>query len=169
MTRLATPLLVVLAAAASTIVVVAPQPAAWAKDDNKKEKDPDKERKEREEKTRRQNLADIASDFGAKDTSALLARVPRGQKLSLGGIGDATGDYSASQAQGVLSAWFADLASLGVETKSDKATVTGKVGKFPVTFRRKGAGADKSGKLYVTLGEPADGGRYTLVKLEVVM
>jgi hypothetical protein len=139
--------------AAPAVLHLVPVAAAQDKDKDKekeqKEKE-EKERKEREKKKRDKALCDICNQFGAKDVSWLLDRVPNEQKLTLSlGTGREV-DYSLDQARGVLQRYFDGLDTLSVDPKSKDTKLTETVGSFPMTYTPKEKKA-KSATLYVTI------------------
>jgi hypothetical protein len=143
---------------------VLPLPAACAKDDKDKEKERERERIKREKW-----LKKIADAFGAKDSASLVGYVPPGQKVTLA-LGKEPAEYARDQARGVLDAYFADIDTLSVDTTDGKDgyVVNGTVGRFPVTYRKKGEDKKQKAVLHVTLGPLDANGQYTLAKLSIV-
>jgi hypothetical protein len=136
-------------------------------DDKKKD---DKTKKDAAQVKREQNLKAIAGAFERKEVDTLLARVAKDQKVTLD-LDGKHGDYSETQAKGVLDAYFKNVDKLVVvKDEADKtkpAKFEQNVGSFPVTVTKKGADKPKEGTLGVTLGDLGAGDVYTLRKLSV--
>lgn len=158
---------VVLAAGvASTQLPLLPPPAASAKDDKA-----DKQ-KELEKIKRENSLKKVANAFSVKDVAGLLGHVPSGQKISLAGIGaDPAGDYSPEQARGVLDKYFEGIEQPNVDTTNDGKDgyeIKGLVGRFPLSYRKKGENKRQKATLLINLGPLDATDRYTLAKLSIV-
>jgi hypothetical protein len=137
-------------------------------DDKKKDEKP---KKDAAQVKREKDLKAIATSFEKKDVEALLARVPKDQRVTLDLDGKRQ-DYSETQAKGVLEAYFKGVEKLVVvKDEGDKqrpAKFEQNVGSFPVTVTKKGADKPKDGTLGVTLGDLGADDVYTLRKLSVV-
>jgi hypothetical protein len=150
-------------AAPATHVVLLPEAAAG---DGKKGESP---KKDEAQIKREAELTALAKHFDKRDVESLLARVAKDQKVTLN-LDGKEGDYSVTQARGVLAAWFKGVEKLSVETKTgekSKVKFESNVGYFPMTTTKKGADKSKDGTLGVTLGDLAADGAYTLRKLRV--
>jgi hypothetical protein len=145
--------------------VFAPDAAA---DDKKKDEKP---KKDAAQAKREENLKAIAKSFETKDVDALLARVPKDQKVTLD-LDGKHGDYSETQAKGVFEAYFKGVDKLSVVTtegeKGKPVKFEQNVGSFPVTVTKKGADKPKEGTLGVTLGDLGAADVYPLRKLTVI-
>ncbi len=155
---------------AAALALPAPH-ALFERDASADDKKEDKPKKDAAQIKREKNLKAIAGSFEKMDVAALLARVPKDQKVSLD-LGGKSGDYSQTQARGVLDAYFKGVDKLSVVTaegeKGKPVKFEQNVGSFPVTVTKKGVDKPKEGTLGVTLGELDADDSYTLRKLSVI-
>jgi len=151
----------------ATHVAFGPEAAA---DDKKNDKKKDeKPKKDAAQVKRESELTTLAKHFEKKEVDSLLARVPKDQKVTLN-LDGKEGDYSVTQARGVLAAYFKGVDKLSVDTQvgeKSKVKFEANVGYFPMSMTKKGADKSKDGTLGVTLGDLAADGSYTLRKLRV--
>ncbi len=108
-------------------------------------------RKERKKSAEELYLEAVGKEFKAKDTSALVERIPEKGKaqLQLGGKDDS---YSRTQAKAILDDWFENRSITTCKLKSTKDLV----GEFELKFRRKGKDEEVERTLQVTLKRKAD-------------
>ncbi len=106
-------------------------------------------------------LKGVGGELSAKDAAGLVARVPKGRKLRLAGLGDKNDTYEKDTARNVLTNWFKEYASI----KAKLTKVAKDVGSFDLTVRRTGKDEEKTISVLVTIAVSSDGS-FFLVAIE---